>query len=210
MNCTQLHELIHNFVDGALTGKRLDSAKNHIENCDGCAGEVLALRSVDTALREMTLEPAPEGFADHVVSMLHATGRIAAPSHSVSGIRSWQGPRVALAGVIIVLLAVAIFPATVGSLKGLVVKGTVLVTDAYLAVEKTVAGADVVRGVLSSLQADLGTLKTVLMAGFSLLARAGELFLLPALLTIMLLALGVLLYLRTGNRRSAEHATFSF
>lgn len=201
--------MIHDYVDGVLDARRRESADTHLGRCAGCAQELRDLRGVGVLLDEMSVVDAPAGFADRVVARLKASGRIVEPVPVTGGLFATNRFRFGLAGAMLVLLAVLVFPSTVGLLEGMVGKGTVLVTDAYLEVQETAADAAVFTRVLHSMEKNLGTLKTILAAGFSLLARAGEVLFVPAMTAILLLALGVLFFLRASHRRSAEHAIYS-
>ena len=147
-----------------------------------------------------------------MMGRLREAGWISEPVTAPGGLFHWTRDRfkVALAGLAVLIIAIAVFPVTIGPLEGMLGKGTVLVTDAYIEVQERAADADALTRMLNGLERNLRMLKTVALAAFSLIARAGELFMIPALVTILLLALGVLLFLRVSNKRSAEHATFSF
>jgi hypothetical protein len=214
MNCKNVHKLIQDYIDGRLAADERKLVGSHIDGCAKCARELRELDTLATLLGRMALEPAPQGFADRIIAKLKAGGQIVEPAAAVAtgGLFRWTRDRfkVSLAGAMLLLLAIALFPATIGPLEGMVGKGTVLVTDTYLQVQERAADADILTRVLDSLQKNLRTLKTVVLAGFSLLARAGELFMIPALATIFLLTLAVLFFLRMSNKRSAQHATYSF
>ncbi len=212
MDCKDLNTLIHDLADGSLEGDDLASAYRHIDDCPNCAEQLGELRSLNTLLDGMPLEPAPLGFADRVISKLREAGRIAEPLAVPGGLFHWTRDRfkVALAGLAVLIVAAAVFPVTIGPLEGMLGKGTVLVTDAYIEVQERAADADALTRMLDALKTNLRTLKTVALAALSLLARAGELFVIPALATILLLTLGVLLFLRVSQKRSSERATYSF
>jgi len=212
MDCKKINKLIHDFVDGSLDRGVHAEAKRHIDDCSKCTQELDELRSLNLLLSDMPRETVPVGFADRVVATLKTAGRIAEPVAAPVGIFHWTRKRfrISLAGVALLLVAVVVFPVTIGSLEGIAGKGTVLVTDAYLAVQEAVANADFLFRIVDSLEDNFGTLRTIALAGFSLLAKVGELFMIPAILTILLLTLGALFFFRVAQKRSAEHATFSF
>ena len=212
MDCKDLNRLIHDLADGSLEGDDRKRMKRHIDGCPRCAQQLSELRSLNTLLDEMPLEPAPLGFADRVIGRLREAGRIAEPVTAPGGLFHWTRDRfkVALAGLTVLIVAIAVFPVTIGPLEGIVGKGTVLVTDAYIEVQERAADADALTRMLDALKTNLRTLKTVALAALSLLARAGELFVIPALATILLLTLGVLFFLRVSQKRSSERATYSF
>ena len=212
MDCKKINKLIHDFVDGSLERGTHAEAKRHIDECSKCAQELDELRSLNALLSDMPPETVPVGFADRVVAKLKVAGRIAEPVSAPVGVFHWTRRRfrVSLAGVALLLVAVVVFPLTIGSLEGIAGKGTVLVADTYLAVQEAVANADFLFRIVDSLEDNFGTLKTIALAGLSLLVRAGELFMIPAALTILLLTLGALFFFRVTQKRSAEHATFSF
>lgn len=212
MKCQSVHKLLQDFVDGSLDRDKRKRVGRHLDDCTTCAQELRELQTLTTLLSEMPLEPAPQGFADRIVGKLRAAGRIAEPvAVTTGGLFNWTRDRfkVSLAGAMLLLVAIALLPATIGSLQGIVGKGTVFVTDAYLEVQEKAADADILARILDGLEKNLRTLKTIVWAGFSLLAQAGELFMVPALVTILLLTLGALLFIRVAHKRSAQHATFS-
>ncbi|MCK5408219.1 MAG: hypothetical protein KAJ37_12210 [Candidatus Krumholzibacteria bacterium] len=212
MNCKNFNTLIQDLADGSLEGDDLAGANRHIDGCPNCAQQLSELRSLNSLLGGMPLEPAPRGFADRIISKLWEAGRIVEPVAVPGGLFHWTRDRfrVALAGLAVLIVAIAVSPMTIGPLEGMLGKGTVLVTDAYIEVQERAGAADVVTGMLEAVKTNLRMLKTVALAAFSLLARAGELFVIPALVTILLLTLGVLLFLRTSQKRSSERATYSF
>jgi len=212
MNCRDFNTRIHDLADGSLEGDDLANANRHIEGCPDCTRQLGELRSLNSLLDGMPLEPAPLGFANRVIDRLREAGRIAEPMAVPGGLFSWTRDRfrVALAGLAVVIIAMAVSPMTIGPLEGMLGKGTVLVTDAYIEVQERAADADALTRMLVALKTNLRMLKTVALAAFSLLARAGELFMIPALVTILLLTLGVLLFLRVSQKRSSERATYSF
>jgi anti-sigma factor RsiW len=212
MNCRDLDTLVHDLADGSLKGRDRERVKRHVDGCPNCAQQLSELRSLNTLLDEMPLEPAPLGLADRVIGRLKEAGRIAEPVTAPGGLFYWTRDRfkVALAGMAVLIVAIAVLPLTIGPLEGIVGKGTVLVTDAYIEVQERASDAGALSRMLDVLERNLRMLKTVALAAFSLLARAGELFMIPALLTILLLTLGVLLFLRVSQKRSGERATYSF
>ena len=211
MNCDTLRTLIHDYVDGTLVGTDRGLVESHLDGCTECSREASDLYGVVALLDEMTAEPVPDGFADRVIDQLRVSGRIARRSALTSfGFgRVRDRFRLGLATAMLVLLAVLILPTSMGVLEGIVGKGTVLVADAYVQMQEKVADVDFLTRVLRSMEQNLGTLKTIVRAGFSLLARAGEMLFVPAMVTMLLLVLGVLLFLRAAHRRGAEHAVYS-
>jgi hypothetical protein len=212
MECGNFNTLMHDLADGSLDGDDRKRVNRHVDACPKCAQQLSELRSLNTLLDDIPLEPAPLHFADRVIGKLRDAGRIAEPVTAPGGLFHWTRARfrVALAGLMILIVAIAIFPVAIGPLEGIVGKGTVLVTETYIEVQERAADAGAFTRMLDGLEKNLRMLKTIALAAFSLIARAGELFMIPALVTILLLTLGVLLFLRVSQKRSAESATFSF
>jgi len=217
MDCKKVGGLIQDLVDGELVSDDSDLVRKHVGSCSKCADELRSLRTLISTLNRMELAPVPVRLADRVIDRLRHAGRIVVPQSAAPGpfgrLFGWipASYRVPVAAAILVLFAVAIIPAAVGVFEGFVGKGTVLVTDTYLEVQDRVAAVDILSRLIENLEKDLRMLKTILLAGFSLLAQAGTMLMIPALLSILVLSVGVLLFLRVSHKRSAQHATmFSF
>lgn len=212
MQCNETYELIQDFVDGRLNSREREGLTAHVASCAGCAAQLEEYRVLATMLDEhMTPEPVPPGFADGVIATLKAAGRIAEARVHRRRVFAWVPTplRVPVAAVVMALIAIAVFPATVGLLEVAVGKGTVLVTDTYIEIQEKATDVGVFTKFVVNLQKNLHMLKTVVLAAVSLIARAGEMFMIPALALIIALTTGVVLFVRS-QRRSAHHASFSF
>ena len=210
MNCKDAYSLIQDLIDGRLSPGDARSLERHTAACPVCTAELRSYRTLTALISELTLEAPPKGLADRVIGLLRVAGRIAEPS--ATGRFPWLRTRfrVALAGVTLCAIALALFPATIRPLTGLAGKGAVVATGAYVVLQDKLAEASVLRGVLDNLEKNLKTLKTVGQAGFSLIATAGEIFMLPALAFLFMLTGGIAWYARAIHKGSAGHASYSF
>ena len=210
MNCKDAYALIQDLIDGRLSPGEVQSLQRHTAACAGCAGELRSYRSLATLMSDLPLESPPRGLADRVIAGLRMAGRIAEPAAAAR--LPWLRTRfrVALAGVTLCAIALALFPATIRPLTGLAGKGAVVATGVYVVVQDKLAQASVLNGVLGNVEKNLKTLKTVGQAGFSLVATAGEVFMLPALAFLIMLTGGIAWYARAIHRGSAGHASYSF
>lgn len=210
MNCKDAYALIQDLIDGRLGPRDTRSLERHTAACPGCTAEVRSYRTLAALMSDLTLEAPPRGLADRVIAGLKTAGRIAEPS--AAGQFPWLRTRlrVALAGAMLCAIALALFPATIRPLTGLAGKGAVVATGAYVTLQDKFAQASVLSGVLDNVEKNLKTLKTVGQAGFSLIATAGSVLMLPALAFLIMLTGGIAWYARAVHRGSAGHASYSF
>jgi hypothetical protein len=211
MNCKDAHDLILDLVDERLGSAERKRLETHIGECARCARELEDYRVLSTMLDEsLTPEPVPHGFADGIIATLREAGRITERRAQRARVFAWiPAPlRVPAAAFLMALVAVAVFPATIGLLEAMVGKGTVLVADTYIELQEKATDVGMFTKFVVNLQKDLHMLKTVVLAASSLVARAGEMFMIPALLVLLVLVAGVFMFVHL-HRRGAHHASFS-
>ena len=201
-------------IDGTIVDGQRARLDRHLSRCPNCEQTLSRFQTLDERLGRMALDPVPEGFSDRVIDTLRAAGMIRQPATAARRVGFLGGfaarltaPAVAL---VVLLVLVALFPSAVGTLKGLAGTGVVFVTDSYLAIRDTMASVEVLNPFFAAAAKIPRTTGTVLNAGFSLLASAGETLMLPALGMLLMLTLGATWYVRNRKRGAAEHATFSF
>lgn len=212
MKCKNVHDLILDLVDERLEADGRKRLEMHMRQCPRCTAEFEEYRTLSTMLDEtLAPEPVPRGFADGVIATLREAGRIRDPRPQRARVLAWiPAPfRVPAIALLMALMAIAVFPATLGLLEGIVGKGTVLVADTYIEIQEKATDVGMFTKFVVNLQKDLHMLKTVTLATASLLARAGEMFMIPALLVILTLVAGIVMFVRL-QRRGAHHASFSF
>lgn len=217
ISCKTANSMIHEFLDGTLAPAQESAFRAHVSGCPRCARELESYRSLERLLREAELEDAPDGFAEPVVRFLKTTGRIrereagaraARGAGLVGWIRGRVGvPAVAAASLIAVLAAVSIGS---GRFVGFLGKSTVAATTAYIDVQRTVSKAAVLDDVSRGIEQDVRTAKTVANAVYLLLSIAGQTYVVPALLMLLVIMLGAVWYVRTSLKRSAGHASYCF
>lgn len=212
MDCGKFIERIHDVVDGELSASEEELLNRHIEGCAHCAAELRGMRALVALLGEMPLERTSVGFIDRVVQGLKAAGRIREPSRAAVGRSGWVlgWMKAVFATAMLFVVAVTAFRTSVEPLTEMVGEGTVLATGAYIELQEKAADVDMVTRVLGGVERILRAAKTVATAAVIVLATAGELLLLPALATMLVLTTGLFFFLRFVLRRGAEHATFSF
>jgi hypothetical protein len=212
MSCSKVNELIQDFTDGALSAGERELVQRHVDECPQCASELARMESLFARLDAMPLARTSVGFVDRVIGRLKTAGLVAESLPTAAGRAGGVvgRVRVLLATATICLIAAVVFPSTIGSLKGMVGDGALLATDAYIELQETASKADMLTRVIDGLERMLGAAKTVGTAALVLLARASELLMLPALLTMLVLTTCTYIFLRVSRRRVAEHATFSF
>jgi anti-sigma-K factor RskA len=206
MKCKHALTLVQDFVDGQLGSGDHRRLEAHINDCRACAAEVNAYRRIALMLDDtLEYEPVPRGFSDRVIGLLKASGQIR--HRRRQGALSRPAFRAPLAAAAVFIVILAIFPTTVGMLEALVGKGTVLVADTYIELQEKAPDVGVFTKTVITLQKNLHMLKTVALAGVSLIVRAGELFMIPALALLLTLGVGVMWLMRA--RRNASHVSLS-
>ena len=218
MDCEKAYSMIHDFLDGTMSPDEEKAFDRHLAECPACARELRAYRALNTVLDGVELESVPEGFAEPVVRFLRATGRIRerVTAERTSRVRAWVfgwiPPRLRVSAAAAALLVVALSAISIasGRFQGFVVKSTVAAANAYIDVHQTVSNVEVLDGVSQGLQRDMRTAKTVADAVYLLLAVAGEPYMIPALLMVLMITMCVWWYVKTIRRRSAQHASYSF
>lgn len=212
MNCREASDLIQDYVDGRVDGARRKRLTQHTAECDHCAQELIWYQALVADIEGMERAEVPAGFADGIIRELRARRRIV--RLRIVDARGWLATLPsrlggALAVVAILVAAFVVFPSFVGFVGDVVGKAVLLVTETYIEVQDQLARVAVADRFIDSLAANLRTLKTVIMAGFSLLSTLGGVLLLPALGLVALVAVGLGWYYR-AQKRGAHHATFSF
>lgn len=214
MNCEEAYARIQDFIDGRLDSDGAVALRSHSARCPRCRDEMRAFEGLARMLHKMERCAPPSGFADGVVARLEAAGIIAGPGPAFSRRRAWIGAapwyRVPLALGVMALAALSLFPATIRPLTALAGKGAMVVTDAFFVAQQRLSELGVLRRIAAELEHNLRPLGTVVHAGLSLLATAGEIFMLPAVAALVVIALGLAWFFRSGHGRGGEHASFSF
>lgn len=217
MDCEKAYSMIHDFLDGTMNPDEEKAFDRHLAGCPACARELRAYRALNTVLDGMELESVPEGFAEPVVRFLRATGRIrervtAERSSRAPAVFGWIPPRLRVSAAAAALLVVALSAVSItsGRFQGFVVKSTVAAAKAYIDVHQTVSNVEVLDGVSQGLQRDMRTAKTVAGAVYLLLAVAGQPYMIPALLMVLMITLCVWWYVKTIRGRSTQHASYCF
>lgn len=216
MDCTDVQKLIQDYVDGLLTRRDTNAVDRHVSGCPGCADELRLFRSLVVALGDIPREPVPAGFTDRAMARLREAGRISDRTMVVESLRrrvfSRVPPRLRapVTAALAVVLVVALFPAVIQPLGGIAGKTAVVATDAYFTADDALGEVAVLGQLVDGVEANLRTVLTILQAAFSLLAAAGETYMMPAIGSILMLTLGFAWFLRSTHRRSSHNATLSF
>ena len=85
--CPEWRLRLHGFVDGELDAAHALQIEDHVAGCDGCAAEVLSLRSLRAAVGADGVRwPAPEALRARVEAAIAAETLAAAPAPA----RVWQ------------------------------------------------------------------------------------------------------------------------
>ena len=63
MRCSQVHSLLSPYLDGAMTGKQMLALAAHLDACDRCQQEYLALRQTQQLLTTIGRPKAPSDLA---------------------------------------------------------------------------------------------------------------------------------------------------
>jgi len=217
MDCEKAYSIIQDFLDGTMSPDDEKAFNRHVAGCPACARELRAHRGLNTVLDDMEPESAPEGFAEPVIRFLKATGRIreGVATERTSRARAVFGwipgkLRVPAVAVALLVLVLSVGSIVSGRFQGFVVKSTVAAADAVVGVHETVSSVQVLDGVSEGLQRDMRTARSVADAVYLLVAVAGQPFIVPALLMVLMITLFVWWCVGTSRKRSTEHASYCF
>lgn len=216
MDCKAAYTMIQDFLDGTLGPEEEKAFDAHVARCPGCARELGAYRSLDRLLGGMELEDVPAGFSDPVIRFLRATGRISDPvvgkraGWERTGGLGWipsrfRAPAAVAAVLVLVLSAVSIGS---GRFVGFLGKSTVAATTAYIGVQQTVSKVAILDDVSQGFEKDVRTAKTIAGAAYLLLSTAGQTYMIPAVLMLVMITLSAAWYVKTCLKRSAENASY--
>lgn len=107
MNCQRVRDQIKAYIDGELGLLERWRVARHLESCDACRQEEIAMTKLTQELSETEQTPAPEGLRDRVMSKLELEG-------SPGPIRrSWTASpaaQFAVLAVIVVVIGAVVFP----------------------------------------------------------------------------------------------------
>jgi len=115
MTCTQVKLLLSSYLDGAMTGKMTLSLTGHVNACESCQQEYLALRQTQRLLATAGRRKAP---ADLALKLRLAISREAARSRQSTLAGAWVRFENAVSGFMV--------PATVGLLTAVVIFGSLM------------------------------------------------------------------------------------
>ena len=79
MNCEQMTDLLSAFLDGELTTQEEKQVREHLEQCPECRALYEQLQTLHTSFSDLEEIPAPENFAQGVMSRIKAEQTPAKP-----------------------------------------------------------------------------------------------------------------------------------
>jgi hypothetical protein len=101
MNCAEVQELLSAYYDGELVGEKLTGLREHLGNCEHCAGELAGFENLSSLASGQQTPAAPEAIWDRLESQLDQETCV--PTASVSRIALLRDPRLlGLAATILV------------------------------------------------------------------------------------------------------------
>lgn len=104
MNCSDVHLLLHPFVDGELDLLRSLDIENHLKTCRDCSQKVKSLKSLHSALKEGDLAyPAPASLRSRIRQTIF-------PEEKIERDFQWLWKWIALGATAVAILAIAIRP----------------------------------------------------------------------------------------------------
>jgi anti-sigma factor RsiW len=77
MACTELVEIVTDYLDGTLPAAELARVRDHLTSCDGCQAHIEQMRATVRVLHSEPEEQAPPKMADALADMF----------------REWANPR---------------------------------------------------------------------------------------------------------------------
>jgi anti-sigma factor RsiW len=96
MNCIEIQELIHGYLDAELTIPQALQIERHLDGCETCQRVYRQVRALRSAVREQApYYPTPPSLRRRVINQVHTAG--AAPVPRTLTVRWWQAGA-ALAG----------------------------------------------------------------------------------------------------------------
>ena len=214
MNCDKTYELIHEYFDGTLDDSAAVALEGHARKCQRCAQELRAYRKITGMLNVMERAEVPAGFSDGIIDKLRSAGRIATTVDEPAR-TGWFASvpwrlRIPAVVAIVMLVAIAVSPSTIGVLASFAGKSAVVATDIYVTVQDQAGRVEALRGVVEGMATLVRLVKTVIMAAFSIVATLGSVFKVPAFTLIILLSAVAGVYIRVQHKRGAHHASYSF
>ena len=75
MNCEQMNDLLWAFLDGELTAQEEEQMHAHLEQCADCRALLEQLQTLRTSFSDLEEIPAPDGFAEGVMSRIKAQSK---------------------------------------------------------------------------------------------------------------------------------------
>lgn len=82
MNCTQVYNMQHDFLDGNLSPMQQEGVQQHLNECDACRQQVVQLKTLLQTLRDVPA-PAPRpGFEQRIFSVIAEDTKPAEAKHS--------------------------------------------------------------------------------------------------------------------------------
>jgi len=75
-------ELLNKYIDNELESGELAGLKSAMDNDTDALARLKALRAIDSTLRQMQNEPAPDGFTDKLMNKISAAAKIVQPKIS--------------------------------------------------------------------------------------------------------------------------------
>lgn len=72
MDCTEIQDLLYDYVTGHLDEKERDSMKSHLEMCDACKDKWAIMKKSLSLLDDWVHPTLPSNFAEKVLEKIHA------------------------------------------------------------------------------------------------------------------------------------------
>ena len=108
MNCTDIHNLLDDALDGQLTGTEREALDAHLVSCTDCRQRVHEEQSLRSALRALPVEHASSGFAAR--ALRHAVEvNCTRPQHKKSFVAGFAAA--AVAGFVFLFVGSIYYPA---------------------------------------------------------------------------------------------------
>src|SRR5262249_55869692 len=89
MNCNEIQNLIHAYVDGELDLVRSLELETHLRECDPCSQELARIRELLSRLKTFYHEPRP-GFDRSILTVTRNADRASRNAEQTSIRKSWR------------------------------------------------------------------------------------------------------------------------
>nr|WP_276609495.1 zf-HC2 domain-containing protein [Chengkuizengella sediminis] len=103
VNCKQVNSLLHEYLDGDLTGVKLHQLSHHLNTCSNCKENLTQLEKTEALTRSLPKSPVPDDLTDKIMDVI--------PMKRETRWMRWakQYPALAAAAVFVIIMMGSLF-----------------------------------------------------------------------------------------------------